>query len=45
MISPDSAILAVMVRESARIAELEQQVAERDQQIAELREALSQAAT
>ena len=43
--TPDSAILSVMVRESARIAELEQQVAERDQQITELRAALSQAAT
>lgn len=45
MISPDSAILSVMVRESSRIAELENAVAERDETIRELRAALSNAST
>lgn len=41
----DSAILAVMVRESQRIAELERQVSEQESEITELRKALSRAAT
>ena len=41
----DTAILTLLARESARIAELEALLAERDQTIAELRSALDNAAS
>lgn len=41
----DTAILTLLARESARIAELEAVVAEQNQTIAELREALDNAAS